>query len=102
MQGVIYLFFNNVMATHPGAPPAFLVSGVPNQNLGRRLTSVMTCFSFFWGTKPALGPATHLGNYLLFPSSGVHSLISQWRQLPPLLTLGNNFIAGGVLPPKYS
>ena len=41
------------------------------QNLGRRLTSVTTCFSFFRGAMPRLAIATHLCDYLLFPSSGV-------------------------------
>ena len=93
MQGVIYLFFNNVMATHPGDYLLFPSSGVQFQNLGRQLTSVTPCFPllpgcssttsnsnsslrllafpFFRGAVPELRAATHLCDTLLSPSSGV-------------------------------
>ena len=69
--------------SHAGDSPLqrldFPSSGVPDQVSRRRLTSVMTCFSFFQGAGPSLTPATHLCNNLLFPSSGVLDPVSCWR-----------------------
>ena len=104
MQGVIYLFFNNVMATHPGDYLLFPSSGVQFQNLGRRLTSVTPCFPllpgcnattsnsdsprrllafpFFQGAVPRLAIAAHPRDYLLFLLPGYQT--RTWASDSPL------------------
>ena len=71
MQGVIYLFFNNVMATHPGDYLLFPSSGVQFQNLGRRLTSVTPCFPLLPGCSSTTSNSSSPQRLLAFPSSGV-------------------------------
>ena len=88
------------MASHHCSDLLFLLSGVPLLISQWHLTTVVTCFSFFRGASPDLAMASHHCSDLLFLLSGVPLLFLQRRQLPALLTLVNNFIAGSVLPPN--
>ena len=71
MQGVIYLFFNNVMATHLCDTLLSPSSGVQFQNLGQRLTSVTLCFPLLPGCSSTTSNSSSPQRLLAFPSSGV-------------------------------
>ena len=66
MQGVIYLFFNNVMATHLGNHLLFLFPGCQTRTYGGDSPRRPLAFPCFRGAKPELMVATHLGDDLFF------------------------------------